>query len=800
SSSFSSSTSPGSLARLRARAGRGIDRAQLPSPLPPPLGGLGRPQRPPFCSLEGRSAPPPPPSGRALGCCGALPCSRAPLCTRRRCINGALRGSLSAAAPERAQAEAELAAAGRAPGFLAALLQVAAEVRAEPEVRQASAILLKNQVKTRWEPVGEAAGEGYGEDEKAAVRGQLLDGLAGSFEASGARAQLVEAFRLVALHDFPQRWPGLVERLVTGLRSQDTPQTYCALLLLRKLFKQLEMRPLSRRGDLDELAARSMPTLLALAPALLSAAARPGLQRLEAFEVLKVALKCVHSAVYMAVNEGLQKDIDAWMQIVFGAVELPALLQGQPTSADDASLEFSPVAKCRKWAFHILFRFMHRHGSRRRCVNGFEQFAEAWSCRYESPTAQVCMREACASQGGGWVPRRSQSLALLNLADACSRDGAYEAIRPRLQELLVAGIFPLLRFGPRDARLWREDPEELLRQMSSDFAADSMQDPRVAATELVERLLRHRKSEVLVPLLLFCHQRLEAQRSRPTDPELCADKDGALLLLGCMGEQLLELDPAQAGQKRKKKKKKAAAREGDAGVAPVSVAELLDNHVRPELSGPVPFLRLRACWVYSQLARRARLGPPGAAAATCRECLRLAGDPELPVRARVGGCLMAFLEREGDGEVRAAIAESLGELLERLLLTLAEAPCEEIAEGLEALVCSFPAEIVPFAAQLVSQLAANFYQVMGSAGEDDDEACSGLGAGGDCADAQRREALFGGMAAPLAPLLARLLRPEGVDFLEEACEILSYLVLYGPSPLPAPLWGARPGLPNNLRA
>mmetsp|Transcript_33968 Transcript_33968/g.95506 ORF Transcript_33968/g.95506 Transcript_33968/m.95506 type:complete len:1067 (+) Transcript_33968:81-3281(+) len=705
---------------------------------------------------------------------------------------GVLRHSYSASTDERRQAEAAIEAAERTPGLLPALLRVATEPRAEPLVRQAAAIQLKNQVLKWWAPTGDKTGKGYSEEDKAAVRSRLIEGVGISFGVPGVVPQLVETFRLAALHDFPEGWPGVLETLLGLLRSDDTAQTYCALMLLRKLFKQLEMRPVAHRDEMETLCVHALPTLHTLMPTIARAASQPGAHCAEAFDMLKLVLKCFYSAVHMAIGEHVRQSIDAWMPLLFGVAELPATLGGVQPATREAQ-ETSPAAKCRKWVFHIFFRFFHRHGSVQKAVNGMEEFAELWSSKYKLPTAEACLKEACAKQRGSWVPKRSLALAFLCLAEACSSDTVYEVMRPALMQLLEGGIFPCVRFNSEDVALWEEDPEEFVRQLYNDFNA--FEEPRIASVDLVERLLRHRKKDILVPLLQFCQTHLDAHKRSPTDPELCANKYGALLLLGSMGSQLLNLDPAQG--ERKKKPKKSGPKPG---LEAVSVEELLNNHVRPELSGPVAFLRLRACWLYEKLAPKARLGPPGATKTACGECLRLAVDPELPVRVQAVTSLQAFLQREGDEEIRSFITENLPNILDRLLRILAEVQCEEIAETLETLVSEFPNEIVPYAIQLVRQLAAHFFQAVTAEDDSQENEVATMGtmqtivsilqACGSSKDG--RVELFAGMIEPLLPMLRHIIRPDGMDFYEEALEILTYLTFYGPSPIPAPLWALFP--------
>eukprot|EP00439_Symbiodinium_sp_Y106_P033722 s1991_g4.t1 len=214
---------------------------------------------------------------------------------------------------ERSQAEAWLRQASGTPGLLGALLQVVRAGEVEVPIRQAAAIQLKNQLRVHWDSGAAHSSAWKLQDSTyitAPIRAQLVDSVASVVAEKGVRSQLVECFRLVALRDFPELWPGVADRLLAGLRSDDTAQTLCSLLLLRRLFKQLEMRPANRRKDLEDLAAKILPTLLILA-----------------------------------------QDVKGWMALLLGVAEIAMEV---PRAGFEQVQEESCEAKCRKWVFQIL--------------------------------------------------------------------------------------------------------------------------------------------------------------------------------------------------------------------------------------------------------------------------------------------------------------------------------------------------------------------------------------------------------------------------------------------------------------
>eukprot|EP00927_Polykrikos_kofoidii_P002372 TRINITY_DN10937_c0_g1_i1.p1 TRINITY_DN10937_c0_g1~~TRINITY_DN10937_c0_g1_i1.p1 ORF type:complete len:1111 (+),score=194.84 TRINITY_DN10937_c0_g1_i1:119-3451(+) len=730
-------------------------------------------------------------------------------------VFNAFQHSYSPWTEERRQAEAAIQSAERMPGFLVALLRIAMEGSADPAIRQAAAIQLKNQVKRWWHPVGEEADAGYSEQEKTTVRDQLVGAITGAIALPKIRDQLVECLRFAAREDFPDRWMGLVGSVLAGLNSDDIPCTYGALLVLRRLYKQLELRPVARRGDMEALCAATLPTLGNLAPSLAQVATE------EALVMLKLVLKCVYSSLHISVTTTMRQGLDVWMRFVLAVAALPVPLPQLP--ADTGSREVCPFAKVKKWAFQILFRFFHRHGDRRRAVDGMEALADYWLDNFGVAATQVCIREACSLSADGWAPRHSAALALLCLGRACSKAATYEVMSPVLQRLLVDGIFPWVRLGMDELALWREDQEEVVRQLNGDV--DAFQEPRVAALELVEKLVVHRRGNVLLPLLQFSRSHLEAHAAacssgpgKQASLALCVNKDGALRILGTIGDELVSLDASQQGRGRKKKSSRGRTVEGSTGGSEgypnVKLEELIARYVQPDLASPMAFLRLRACWVYQKMVEKMHFCSAEASVAACAECLRLADDTELPVRVQACICLQAFLQRDSDEGIRRVVVQNLAEVLERLLRTLAEVSCDEVSETLETVAAQFPEEIAPFAVRLVEQLAAQFGEAFaeqeGEEGEDADgtplcsaqtivtivQSCSMLRDPRDPIERGRRQDLFTGLTRSLFPLLSRLLRFDGSgrDVLEETLELLSHLTLFGSSPFPAELWDVVPFL------
>ncbi|KAF8511326.1 CAS/CSE protein [Gautieria morchelliformis] len=130
-----------------------------------------------------------------------------------------LGSSLSPAA--RKEAEQSLVDFSLEPSFLLHLLGLVLNASQNKGVRLAGSVFFKNVIKKRWSEDAEEAP--ISQDDKNTIRNQLVPAMiALSSPADKAlRAQIAESVSVVAEHDFPQKWPELIDQLVASLSTND---------------------------------------------------------------------------------------------------------------------------------------------------------------------------------------------------------------------------------------------------------------------------------------------------------------------------------------------------------------------------------------------------------------------------------------------------------------------------------------------------------------------------------------------------------------------------------------------------
>jgi hypothetical protein len=116
----------------------------------------------------------------------------------------------------RKQAEDELGTIHNLVGFSTNLLQLVMSEQVQMPVRQAGAIYLKNMVNQFWmertaDKPNEIMPYSLQETDRVTIRDNLIEAVIHSPDP--IRAQLIVCVRTVSQHDFPDKWPGIIDKV-----------------------------------------------------------------------------------------------------------------------------------------------------------------------------------------------------------------------------------------------------------------------------------------------------------------------------------------------------------------------------------------------------------------------------------------------------------------------------------------------------------------------------------------------------------------------------------------------------------
>ncbi|KAG7451472.1 importin alpha re-exporter [Guyanagaster necrorhizus] len=136
----------------------------------------------------------------------------------------------------RKQAEQSLDAFSAQQGFLSHLLSLVLDQSQERAVRLSGSVYLKNIAKLKWEEDVQPLTE----QDKVVLRSELVPAMLALSNPSdkAIRAQVAESVSLIAELDFPEKWPNLIDQLVSSLSATDYNINYGVLQTAHSIFNQ----------------------------------------------------------------------------------------------------------------------------------------------------------------------------------------------------------------------------------------------------------------------------------------------------------------------------------------------------------------------------------------------------------------------------------------------------------------------------------------------------------------------------------------------------------------------------------
>lgn len=679
----------------------------------------------------------------------------------------------------RKAAEDALNQSKHARGQVVNLLRVALEDSIDPSVRQVAAISFKNLVRRDWSPSEEGKASPLAEEDKAAVREALLEGITRAPPA--VRVQLGECVRSLVYSDYPQQWPALLPQVHAYLTSQDQARIAGALAVLRFLARKYEFRDEEERGPLDQVVNTTFPTLLQIFQMLLAMDSTAP----ELAELLKLVCKTYWSATYMSIPPLLNQEqqFTGWMACFHTLMMKPLPLEHLP--ADPDARKGWQWNKAKKWVMHIASRLFNRYGDPKLCSEKEDRaFAERFQKECSLTFLQAALAQLATLTQGGYQSPRVINLLLQYITQALAYSHTWKALKPHVEQMLLHVVFPLLCFDDEDAALWEEDPQEYIRK-----GYDIMEDiysTKTAAMSFVHELCKARAKGSLDMLMAHLVGVLNEYKSaHPAAPAPLARKmDGALLAIGTLADVLKEKKP-YSGQ----------------------LEPMLLQHVVPLFESPHGHLRAKACWLagnYADIEFGDGKGRGATFAALLQRVVAAIGDPDLPVRIDAAVAVRSFLDAVEDEDL-APLRPLVPQLLQQFLTLSNEIDNEDLTFSLETVIERFSDDMAPYATGLCQQLAQQFWRIVssgeGGEGGDDDEDGGDDGAlaayGVLRAMSTVLESihalphLYAQMEEVLFPILERYTSTDGQDIFEEVMQLATYLTYFAPQISPR-MWSLYP--------
>eukprot|EP00947_MAST-08B_sp_MAST-8B-sp1_P000681 g681.t1 len=720
-------------------------------------------------------------------------------------ICAALQQTFSPDKAQRLHAEGWLKENAVLPTFVTSLLEIVAkpdDVVPKP-LKQAAAISLKNILHKQWavrlsehateEEKAAAAATPVVADADKAVLKQNFVAVIATLEDKSLRKLVTEAAMSVARADFPDAWPELLPGLVANLQSQDTSVLYNMCFLLRHLTKMFEYKPEELRGPLNVVIEQTFPYLEQIFQGLVQ------MEEVAAADLMKLIIKTFWSGVQLRLPPYVMvpEKTNIWLSLLNQVLERDVDGLGMPEDPDERAKW--PWWKAKQWALQIFCRIFTRFGHPKFTDDTHREFTKHWVENLATTVTATALQVLTLRCQGRYCPDRIMQLGLDFLESGLELGATFTTIEPHFDGIVGQVIFPLLVFNDEDAELWEDDPHEYCRK--SYDAMEEFYDPRMSGVNFLNTSIKLRTQTCLPRILAFFQSVLGQYQS--TAPEARTEEmhrglEGALGAIGSMQTQLME-NP-----------KHFSDPEG-----------LLTTFVFPQFQHPRGYLRARACWMLQQFAQ-VELSQADAQRQAVQALLQTLNDPDLPVRMQAATAIKYVLEGQepdededddddADEEGKAGGREPsvmkqvmlpvLPAVLGAYFSLMSEIGIDEVVSALQTIIAVFREHIAPHAVDIANKLAESFVKYIGASdaeGEADDEAAL---AAMNCLEAvctlllslgESHPAVFPALEAPLLPLLARMMDPDGIEYLEQTLNAITYFTYYSPEPLSANLWNFFP--------
>lgn len=221
--------------------------------------------------------------------------------------------------------------------------------------RQACAVWLKNRLHTyALEEARRPDQAVIAPSEREALRINILPLLAASPNRS-LSLQLANGLKSIVAHDFPEKWPGLVDEVKRLLLSSNVNDVHAGCVAALEVIRAFRFR--YQNDVLPTIVAALFPTLVQIASGMIQ---QPPSASQEIPTMLHLILKTYRTSIVTVLSPHQQspESLVPWGQLLFAVVNLNLPKEAVPEDLEER--EKSPWWKAKKWAYAVLARLFHR--------------------------------------------------------------------------------------------------------------------------------------------------------------------------------------------------------------------------------------------------------------------------------------------------------------------------------------------------------------------------------------------------------------------------------------------------------
>jgi hypothetical protein len=651
------------------------------------------------------------------------------------------------------EAEARLNEAKKVQGFSVLMLQIVLGDNISPPARALAAIILKQTIETQWVPLSQEI-QAIPPQDKSMIRENAVQALLHCHPQ--VAAQLREAIKTIIRHDWPERWPELIPRVLDILKTQQNPRMLeGALLCYCAVVKKGEWEQ-----DRERLYALVQETFPFIYDFLCHTRT---INTAESYVLQKIICKTFYASFQLKMPPYLKADevLGPWLA-KFMEILMAPLPDGQPELQNPA--EWAPW-KAKKWCMHIFNRLFIRFGDPMLSKKKEKrQWANNFAKNYATKILQGVLQIVDLKRNGMMIPDPLMSVLLRFVSTSVIHTSTWPILYPYCSTMIVEVLFPIVSFNDEDERTWKEDPAEYIRK-EYDILEEYLS-VKSAAVDLISSLVRLRADDTLRFLLDMIVDVFNQYKTVPDHLKNPRRVEGVLNIFGSISEEYMSNE-----------------RFSD------SLDSLIAEHVLPHMDSQNPYLVARACWCFGRYALY--MGTSDLIVEGIKRVLNILKHPELPTRVQAALALRSLVQTD---EAKPLLGNVLPDLFQIMFSLINEIDSDDLVSALDSIIFEFKNSIGPYAVAICEQLTKELFRLSANVDEDDSE--TAILAAAECGRAlvtvlsgvRRTPDLYPEIFRVVLPFLKNAIQTAQDDFVEHALQVLSFVSYFIPKPFPPELW------------
>ncbi|EJC98943.1 ARM repeat-containing protein [Fomitiporia mediterranea MF3/22] len=578
--------------------------------------------------------------------------------------------------------ELEIRKVGSQEGMVTAVMHIIGNDSVEIATRQAASVYLKNRVHKSYavEPPRQRPDQiPIPQSDRDALKSSIFP-LIVSSPSKSISVQLASTLRTLISHDFPEKWPNLMDTIKTLLASNNVHEVTAGCTAILEVIKVYRYRQGSE--TLEKVVNETFPQLVNIGLQLL--ATPPSGPSQDVPTILHFILKTYRGSIILQLSKHQQghDSIVPWGRLLFQIVNLQVPNEGVPENEDDR--EKCEWWKAKKWAYSVLGRLFHRYGNPSQLPSTLKKdylaFAEHFVSNFAPEIFKTYLRQVeLLVQGQQWLSKKAQYHIFSFFTECVKPKSTWAFLKPHFQTLVSSFVFPQLCFTSIKQELWETDPVDYVRTAIDeyeDFAA-----PVSAATSFLFSLASARTKTTFMPILQFINSVLESNAAP-------SQKFGALNMTAALGPFMMRHPQVRP-----------------------NVEQFVVQHVFPEFNSSLAYMRSVAVEVIGTIEKNDMYWSNEANLVTASRAVAAAlDDPELPVRVQAALSLTEMVTSHDS--VEAAVRPQVGKVIQDLLKLSDETDLDILNSSMETMVEKFHAELLPVAGQLTARLCDSYLRLM----------------------------------------------------------------------------------------